>query len=251
MFQNKKGAEKYWLVVGLISLLIVAAILILIITNYGRTAGGAVDRESCKQSVLLKAQAKILGQEIFQGDLNCNTNKINIDTIKLAEIQKSIADEMYFCWDQFARGEADFTNDVTRDASICYICSKITFDQRVNDKFPAGISMRDYLTSEFPPLHNMTYDEFFSNKVGEPFIVESNKLSTNVNNPVLVIFVARKLSKFPTGFTTEEKKEKLKLNLPGVYGQQSIEKLKLWNPYLVAVNMDQATDIGCTELKMT
>jgi hypothetical protein len=123
---------------------VVLAILVLLVYVYFGTRIAAVGdealpRESCRSSVIVKANAKIADNAI---SLNCHTqfvdikkngvikNGNNIDSpLNEDGVKRAIADELYDCWYEFGEGKIQpFGSELLQNKKHCVICSEISFD---------------------------------------------------------------------------------------------------------------------------
>ena len=127
-----------------IIVLIISGILVIIVTNLLSDAGDLSDREACRTSVLLKSQSKILGKPMYE-ELNCKTEVHEIKTTDKEEIYKFMTYRMYDCWYQFGEGKKDFLDnyDFGNSDEWCNICSRIDFDENVQDKY-LNIKMEEF-----------------------------------------------------------------------------------------------------------
>ena len=115
-------------IVKAIPVIIMAGILLFVVAQYIEFGGKAVDRESCRDSVLLKERSKILGKPLIS-DVKCKTHVVEIDSTEKEEIFEDISNEMYDCWKQFGEGKRDFLDkhDFGRGDNWCFVCSRIDF----------------------------------------------------------------------------------------------------------------------------
>ncbi|MBS3172250.1 hypothetical protein J4438_01550 [Candidatus Woesearchaeota archaeon] len=175
--------------------IILSAIILLIGTkSIADTGEDAVDRESCKASVLFKERSKLLGKPLID-DVSCETNLIDINSKDEIEIKKTIANEMYDCWYQFGQGERDFldTWDFGKGDNYCFVCSRIDFSEETQKEISQVTGLFDYLSNEPLPLHNQ--ESFFVNMYGE----DANQLDSqsildvySTDKPLYIVFFADK-----------------------------------------------------------
>jgi len=196
------------IVAGII-VLILSGVLVLVITNILGGAGEIADRETCRTSVLMKAQTKIMGESLYE-NINCKTEVHEVKSTNEEEIYKFIAYRMYDCWYQFAEGEKDFLGnlDIGNSDEWCWICSRIDFDENVQKKYPE-IKMEDfhnYLKTESLPLEEeSTFYEYFYGET--PGKIEGNmdnpSLIWKTDDPLYVSFLADHNRKYDTAFWVE------------------------------------------------
>lgn len=157
---NKKGEVDAQI---LKIILVIAAFLIIILLvirfNFTKSIGDNV----CRASISLQAKGGIIGgiaNNAFSA--NCKTNYVCIsggkkclginptETIKVDasdknEIMKAIADEMVDCWWAYGEGKMNFVEGAAFSYTRkCAVCSKIVFDKSIQEKYPEGISYKDF-----------------------------------------------------------------------------------------------------------
>ena len=149
---DNKGLMFRNIIAGII-ILVIAGILLLIITNILKGGGESADRESCRTSVLLKAQSKIMGTPLYD-TINCKTEVHDIDQGNEEEIYKFITYRMYDCWYQFGEGKKDFLEDWQFGSfdNWCHVCSRIEFDQTLYDEYTSLDGLFEYMKNERIPL---------------------------------------------------------------------------------------------------
>ncbi|MBT6734734.1 hypothetical protein HOA69_00005, partial [Candidatus Woesearchaeota archaeon] len=109
MYLDKKG-EMMRVIVVAIPVIIVAGILFFATTTILQIGEDSVNREACRDSVLLKERSKILGNTLID-NVVCETNLIEIKSTDKNEIYGEITNEMYDCWYQFGEGKRDFLDN--------------------------------------------------------------------------------------------------------------------------------------------
>jgi len=196
---DNKGLMFRNIIAGII-ILVIAGILLLIITNILKGGGESADRESCRTSVLLKAQSKIMGTPLYD-TINCKTEVHDIDQGNEEEIYKFITYRMYDCWYQFGEGKKDFLSDIDwgYGDNWCWICSRIDFDDNIQKNLPELTGLTDYLMTEKIPLAEgeQTFFEYLYGEVydenKETFkIDEGYEDSYLTKDPLYVAFFADK-----------------------------------------------------------
>lgn len=205
---DRKGLMFRNLVAGII-VLIIAGILLLIVTNILNDASKIADRETCRTSVLLKAQSKILGKPLYD-DLNCKTEVHELKTTNKEELYEFITYRMYDCWYQFGEGKKDFLSiyDFGDSDEWCNICARIDFSENVQDKYPE-IKMEDFhnylKTTTLPLREDQSFYEYFYGEI--PGKIEGNIDDSlfvwNTDEPIYVSFLADHNRKYNASFWTE------------------------------------------------
>ena len=193
MMTAKKGAILQAKVIGLILLIVAAAIVIgFVVTEYivGRTA---IDKQDCYNTVVARNNVLARG-EIVQTELiplRCQTEDIDIKSTDETEIKKTIANSMYECWWMLGQGKMTFLkddaylrftqNDVNSEKIACVLCSTITFDEKVK-KDNISLDMMEYLQDNQIVLKNMTYLDYFLNSENSKLQVVDNQADSNEIN---------------------------------------------------------------------
>ncbi|MEM2954851.1 MAG: hypothetical protein QW625_02810 [Candidatus Nanoarchaeia archaeon] len=179
---NKRGLTVQSMLIGIIIVVIGAAIIFLFIKSlpYKET----VDKEACHQSVILRSQA-IAGLQpgqLLNIPLNCKTQEITISSTNEDFIKREIANSMYDCWWMLGEGKMKFWSESTAKEfglgnvkSTCIICSIIRFDKSVKAK-NLRLDMASYMEQTKIPNKNVTYLEYFTDETG-------TKLPTDVQAP--------------------------------------------------------------------
>ena len=189
---NKKGMMSN--IVKAIPVLIIAGILFYILSLIFSGSGSAVDREVCRDWVLLKAQSKILGRPLVGENTPCKTDIIEIKKTDEYEIKQDIANEMYDCWYQFGGGNQDFLGDWDwfKGNNWCFICSKIDFSEKVQNEVPEIIDFSDFLATEPMPLYEeKTFFEYFYGVEGE-ISIDDFPVNLDTSTPLYIVFFADK-----------------------------------------------------------
>ncbi|MCX6742397.1 MAG: hypothetical protein NTX24_04490 [Candidatus Pacearchaeota archaeon] len=171
---NKRGdgGVSFGFIILLIILVLVAALLGWWLSNAFKPED--FDYTSCQTSVNLRA-AELLGvhpEKAFQFPLMCKTQNIVVKTSNEEEIQKTIAKQMYYCWEMLGRGEKDFFDEsrmlgVGVEKASCVICSTIKFDEKVQQKI-SQVDIFPYLNEQYipnpnhDPTRNLTYIMYFT-----------------------------------------------------------------------------------------
>ena len=144
---NKKGDIN--IIVFAILVLLAGGILLAIFPVLFDDTAHAIDRTKCKTQVNLHSIEILEGK--LPGEMDqCETSYVEINEDDEEEIKAILADEMYYCWDQFGEGRKDFISE-WRDGRWCFICSRIDYDPSVQSEYPAIDNFDLYLRdNEFP-----------------------------------------------------------------------------------------------------
>ena len=190
LFLNKRGIALETIVKA-IPVILMAGILLFIVVQYIEFGSSAVDREACKDSVLLKERSKILGKPLLK-DVNCKTNSIEIKSSDENEVSKLISEEMYDCWYQFGEGKRDFLDDWDpwKGDNWCFVCSRIDYNEDTQKKVPQ-LHLNNYLaTQKIPFTEDLTFFEYFYGKDSTLNHVPDTILDTS--SPTYILFFADK-----------------------------------------------------------
>ncbi|MBS3119419.1 hypothetical protein J4475_01195 [Candidatus Woesearchaeota archaeon] len=121
---KRKGEIAQWMVVTMIIAVIGLLVLTFFLVTVNRQASENADRTICKQSVLTASKLP-LARELLSKSINCEANQITLDKKMTGyQAKKAMADEMYYCWDSFGRGELNLFSD--KDEVYCHVCSIIS-----------------------------------------------------------------------------------------------------------------------------
>ena len=200
MFNKNKKASLMGNIVKAIPVLVMMAILFLIVGKIFGIGGEAIDSETCRESILLKAQSKILGHP-FIDELRCQTNLLEFSKISELEIYGEIANHMYTCWHQFAEGEHDFLEDYDwgYGDNWCFVCSRIDFDDKIKTDYVVLEGLFDYLKTNPVPLRpEETFFEYLygesSEIIGDQLTEQDFGLNISTQTPLYIGFFADKRS---------------------------------------------------------
>jgi hypothetical protein len=183
-------------IIGGILALVIAGILFWSIFLIFSSSSSSVDREVCRDWILLKAQSKILGKPLVGGENPCEIDAFEIKKNNEYEIQKIIANEMYDCWYQFGEGKKDFLSDIDygNGNNWCHICSKIDFTEKIKNEIDE-INFDDFntfLATEPIPLHEeKTFYEYFYGGEKE-YTPEEISSTLKTDSSIFVVFFADK-----------------------------------------------------------
>ena len=193
----RKGLSAMSSIMTLIILLVILFLLSMLVSTIMNIINESVENNSCKQSVTEYAAIKKAEFKIIDFEIDCPTKRFDgLDEKnhfpKLGgsheELKKQIADEMYYCWDNYGRGELDLFVD--KDQKFCAYCSYIEFEEEEILLY----NFLDYLMTTKTPKRDKTYFDFFSNLQITPEIIkevekvnegELDKLNTSETYAVL------------------------------------------------------------------
>ena len=143
MRKNKKGAEKYYILISLILGLILIGIIFSWIFQEYFFGEELMDLQKCKQSIYARSAIPnvekagitfIDFKEEFP--LECKTQKIIINEKNKEQASKIIADAMAACWALFNQGEVSLYGGpgvLNNVPTNCFTCARIVFDPEVKD----------------------------------------------------------------------------------------------------------------------
>ena len=192
----KKGDLTSFQIINIV-LAIAGFVVVLIFLSILFSDRGETDREVCRLSILTRATAP----DILQANvpLKCKTEKIcittklfggectqflgeeNVRKVRVKEnpreIEKLMAEQMFFCWSMMGRGELDLFGKASeqfvgsKGDSSCIICSRIAFADDVSGSTLKQINLDSYLRDTKLPLpgSQLTYLEAFTNKGTKTF----------------------------------------------------------------------------------
>jgi hypothetical protein len=134
ILKNKKGDEKYYIIISLIlGLLVLGLCLYYIFHEY--FSSEEVNLESCRQSIILRNSVPDLDlwattiQFKDKYPLKCRNEVINIDYKDTAKAEKTIADAFVSCWYLMGNGNYGIFPAATFSiGTSCMICSRIHID---------------------------------------------------------------------------------------------------------------------------
>ncbi|HUS51351.1 MAG TPA: hypothetical protein VMZ91_14375, partial [Candidatus Paceibacterota bacterium] len=138
---NKKGDEKYYILMSFIlGLIIVAIVLYFLFHEYFTKED--IDWETCKQSILLRATApEFAWKTISLKDnfpLKCKTEVINIDYEDTNKTEKEFADALVNCFSLSSFGKYQFFPSTWFFSdSSCLVCTRIHINQAVMNHYVA------------------------------------------------------------------------------------------------------------------
>jgi hypothetical protein len=193
---SRKGDLTSFQIISIV-LAIAGFVVVLIFLSILFSDRGETDREVCRLSILTRATAP----DVIQANvpLKCKTEKICITTKLLGgecsqflgeenvrkvrvknnprEIEKLMAEQMYFCWSMMGQGELDLFGKASAQFlgssgdSTCNICSRVAFADDVDNSTLEQINLDSYMRDNQVPLpgSQLTYLEAFTNKGTKTF----------------------------------------------------------------------------------
>ena len=134
---NKKGQEKYYIIISLILGLMVLSLSLYFIFNEYFTEDEA-DWEICRQSVLLRAKAvgdrsNLIAWAAENFPFKCKTEVVNIDYKNYDKAGFAIVDAMASCKALYDEGQLYGQGGILEGRSHCFHCSRIHFTEDVRD----------------------------------------------------------------------------------------------------------------------
>ena len=155
---NKKGAEKYYIIISLILGLMIIAISFYFIFNEYFTQED-IDWETCRQSIVLRGYAPEVEASVTEVStkgilpLKCKTQVIEIDSSEPDEIFEIIADTVATCWFLYGEGKLNFMDrEQISSKNFCMICARIEFSKKAQEEFDEKTKNKD--SNEMLELYN-------------------------------------------------------------------------------------------------
>ena len=152
-FKNTKGELTTQQIIGLI-ILITSFVVILVLfmrLNLGETSNSQV----CHNSVVLRGKSLLKTEPLdckisyfcVSGGGNCvegnYDSKVEIRQ-EQNEVFKVLAEELSDCWWMFGEGKVNYLGREISGKNHCAVCSRISFDEKLKETFPTGISIEDF-----------------------------------------------------------------------------------------------------------
>lgn len=175
ILHNKKGDEKYYLIISLIlGLMVVGLAFYFIFQEYFNDE--LINDEACRQSVIMRSGNFANGIKFLQEKFpfKCKTDVVEIDGNSQQEVLKKISDAISSCY--FLYGEGKFvlySADVTSLNTACFICSRLVFSDRVKKEYPQ-LDVGNYLISN-AFKGSQTYFDYLYNVDNNGPITQENK----------------------------------------------------------------------------
>jgi len=169
MTKDKKGAEKYYILISLIlGLLLIGIIFSWIFQEYF-FGEEMMDLQKCKQSILTRSKIRNVDKagmtflnfkEKFP--LECKTQKIIINEENREEANKIIADAMAACWALFNQGEVSLYGGpgplLENVPTNCFLCARIVFDLETELEIDVKQMLLENMDDERTYLQYLTYN---------------------------------------------------------------------------------------------
>lgn len=128
-----------------ILIIIIVSFVVLLFFLFRLNPAETSSKQICYNSVVLLSKSASL-----IGSLDCKTNylclsggdsckdfnptsTVKVDASKKDEVLKTLADEMSDCWWMFGEGKVDYASGPLRTSPHCAICSKLKFDQKIQN----------------------------------------------------------------------------------------------------------------------
>lgn len=149
---QKRGSEKYYIIISLIlGLMVLALGLYFIFAEFFNQ--DEIDWEICRQSIILRAglpNLKELGTDLKGAfPLKCKTEVVTIDTIEPEEVYRKISDAVVSGWYMFGEGKLDFIHrDWLSNNRYCMVFARIHFSSESVDKFNLALAKSSYPDSD-------------------------------------------------------------------------------------------------------
>lgn len=213
---NRKGAEKYYVVISIIlGLAILVIVLFWIFQEY--FGQDEINKETCRQSIILRNTLPELKKGGIEWvslkdkyPLKCKTDVVNINYKNVSRSEREIADKLVECWYLFGNGEFTIASSKTAwGKSICIFCSRISVDSSVRDfyvnnyadksgktndnridilralntKFAGGKTYKEYLNSFNFPAFNPAGGREFNHGQPRFWVAEEDSIEGVLNNP--------------------------------------------------------------------
>ena len=139
---QKRGSEKYYIIISLILGLMVLALGLYFIFNEFFNQD-EIDWEVCRQSIILRARLPEADLEVLKTDvkgafpLKCKTEVVTIDSVENPEeVYKKISDTVVSGWYMFGEGDLDFVHrDEWESQTVCMVFVRIHYTQDAVDDF--------------------------------------------------------------------------------------------------------------------
>jgi len=208
MMKEKKAVMRYNLV-NILIVLFSAAVIIFFVAEFSPLYGAVIDKETCHSSVLLRSKgigaiAKKVGVEFplkcktqyyclsMNGECPENFEKISVENEN--DIKREIANAMYDCWWMLGEGKLDFlTGWEGKPTGV--ICSVITFDDIIKQKYAKIEGISEYLDKTTIPHKNITYYKYLTDNPNPMIVKEEGAIKDyDTADPVTVIFLITKPS---------------------------------------------------------
>ena len=189
MILQKRGQLTQNTIVGMVLVVVGAALIILFIGKYTPLYGDVFDTETCRGSVAARAtiEKSTTLAELFKvkPKLACRTKDVCISSggkcptgsekesvANEEDIKKEISKLMYDCWYQLGEGKLNFVEDELLNVRIvdgkpvgshvCVVCSRIKFSEDAKKDFKTLTGIGKYLAENKPLNSKFTYLQHFT-----------------------------------------------------------------------------------------
>lgn len=190
MKMNKKADMTMAFVIVMILMLVIIAALLYPEYNLFTKISEKTPYDICRNSVEASALLRVRNIELAPY-LKCQTQQHTITSNDAEAAKHTVADAMYNCYYQFARGEKNLFSD---EGTFCFICSTIDFESKAKDlkELPA---FTKYLFENYGDAKNSYAQYFYKsdfNKVKESVKASKLYLAPVKADKLGVLFVYRK-----------------------------------------------------------
>lgn len=168
---NKRGAEKYYVVISLIlgMIILVIAIFWLYQEYFGQDE---INRETCRQSIILRGNipdVSLGGLNILtfkdKFPLKCKTEIVDIKSDKQEDVLREIADTLTSC--HYLIGEGLYrlypNVNIFGGNKVCIVCSRLHFSEDKKDKFPV-LDVGNYIIKTKMDSQRTYFDYIYGNR---------------------------------------------------------------------------------------
>ncbi|PIU30367.1 hypothetical protein COT07_01055 [Candidatus Woesearchaeota archaeon CG07_land_8_20_14_0_80_44_23] len=274
---NRKALEQNVLVAAILIIIFIIVMAVIIPKIVG-VANEANQKEKCKESVLIYSRAATWGLPLSDS-IKCPTKYIKISTNNDYEAERTIANEMYDCWDNFGQGKQELFG--TQNEDFCVVCSVISFSGK--EREISGFD--EFLANEKIPTREETYLEFLTGETlenqGQQSPNADGGFSINTGKEYAVMFTYAKKSRMsiiakttigavsgavlavggviliatgigaPVGLASLSAAAAVGMSSGFLIGSQSGSKTSEWQAAVMLVNSSDVGNIGCTYLQKT
>jgi len=165
------------IIVGIISFFIIFQYFI----SFGDNVVSSSNDLSCRAYISTKDKVPDLLKFMFDLNLKCKKDEINIKDNDKNKIFKKTAEELGRCWYRYGSGKEDFLNSYDTSGSWCFTCGVINFDDNYGDKYYLN-DFIDWSDKNYVILGNKSkvpYSKTFNMKYSN---VDEDKMSEISNN---------------------------------------------------------------------
>jgi hypothetical protein len=278
--KGNKKAEEQNVIVAAILILAFIIIAVIIISKISEVAGTASEKETCKQSIIMYSTLALGGKPLTDS-IKCPTKYLSLSSSKSnLEIQKTIANEMYDCWDNFGQGKLELFD--TKNENFCVVCSSVSFSGAQKEISGFG----GFLAAQKIPGKDETYLEFLGQNFEDYDLLKSqaespdNTFKIDTSEQYAVMFVYAKQARMSTiakigigagaaaagvigialiasgvgapigiaGIAFIAKTAAVAAAVGGYGGSKAGADASEWQASVMLVQTDEITGIGCTNI---